>query len=434
MIVPRNRLLLWFALISLPFSVLAGAQPSTLAVCLGVNFVFVILVILDAVRSRRLFEGISVDAPAVSRLALGKEGQIELRIQNATRAPRVIKLALPLPNQFTSPWDELTVSLPQGSEWSKCLWTCQPGRRGSFVLNAVYMECTSPLGFWSARKTITLKSEIRVYPNMQKDRNGLSLMFRGASGSHAMRQVGKGREFEKLRDYVPGDGSEDIHWKATARRGRPVTKVFQIERTQEVYVALDTSRLSARENAIECHISTALLIGMAAEQQGDLFGLLSFSDRVENFVRARNGSAHYQACRDTIYAAQPSEVNPDFDEVCSFIRLRLRRRALIIILTALDDPVLAENFLVDVNLIARQHLVVVGMMKPSGVAPLFSNPTVDSRDALYDELGGHLRWHNLEEVGQLLQRRGVKLAVFDSEKMGLRLVSEYLTIKKRQLL
>jgi len=434
MIVPRNRLSLWFALISLPFSVLAGAQPSTLPVCIGVNVIFLFLVVLDAMLSRRIFEGIRVETPAVSRLALDKEGQIELRIQNTTRAPRIIKLALPLPAQFASPWDELTVSLPQESEWSKCLWICQPGRRGSFTLAAIYMECPSPFGFWSARKTISLQSEIRVYPNMHKDRKGLSLMFRGSTGSHAMRQVGKGREFEKLRDYVPGDGSEDIHWKATARRGRPVTKVFQIERTQEVYVALDTSRLSARENAIECHISTALLIGMAAEQQGDLFGLLSFSHRVENFVRARNGAAHYQACRDAIYAAQPSEVNPDFDELCSFIRLRLRRRALIIILTALDDPVLAENFLLNVNLIARQHLVVVGMMKPSGVAPLFSTPTVSDRDALYDELGGHLRWHNLEGVGQLLQRRGVKLAVFDGEKMGLRLVSEYLNIKKRQLL
>jgi len=148
-------------------------------------------------------------------------------------------------------------------------------------------------------------------------------MFRGGFGIHAHRQVGKGREFEKLRDYVPGDGSEDIHWKATARRGRPVTKVFQIERTQEVYVALDASRLSAREDAIERHISTALLIGMAAEKQGDLFGLLSFSDRVENFLRAANGTTHYHACRDAIHALQPRKVNPDFDEVRSLSRMKL---------------------------------------------------------------------------------------------------------------
>src|SRR5439155_1828093 len=71
-------------------------------------------------------------------------------------------------------------------------------------------------------------------------------LHRGAFGLHAERQVGKGREFEKLREYVPGDGYDEIHWKATAKRGRPITKVFQIERTQEIYVVIDASRLSAR--------------------------------------------------------------------------------------------------------------------------------------------------------------------------------------------
>ncbi len=434
MIVPRHRLLFWFAVIGLPFSVLAGVHPATLVVCLLVITAFILVAIWDAISSRRILDGIHLVAPPISRLAFEKDGQVELRLQNQTLQARTLRLALPLPVEFTTPWDELSVALPAEAEWSKFTWPCRPTRRGRFSLDAAYAEASSPLGFWNVRRRLPVSAEIRVYPNLQKDRLGLSLMFRGTFGGHVQRQVGKGREFEKLRDYVTGDGSEDIHWKATARRGRPVTKVFQIERTQEVYVALDASRLSAREDAIERHISTALLIGLAAEQQGDLFGLLSFSDHVENFVRARTGAAHYQACRDAIYALQPRAVNPDFDEVCSFIRLRLRRRSLVIILTALDDPVLAENFLRNVDVIARQHLVVVAMMQPSGVAPLFSDPAVSSDDELYDRLGGHLRWHNLEEVGRLLQRRGVRLAVFDSERMGLRLVSEYLNIKQRQLL
>jgi len=434
MIVPRNRLLFWFAVIVLPFSVLAGTHPSTLPACLAIIAAFVLVAVWDVLTSRRLLNGLHLEAPAISRLAIDKEGQFELRLRNESRQPRALRLALPLPAEFTAPWDEIEVALPAEVEWSQFPWTCLPNKRGRYSLDAAYLESASPLGLWSVRKTMPLRAEIRVFPNMQKERKGLGLMFRGAFGTHAQRQVGKGREFEKLRDYVTGDGSEDIHWKATARRGKPVTKVFQVERTQEVYVALDTSRLSAREDAIERHISTALLIGAAAEQQGDLFGLLSFSDRVENFVRARTGTAHYNSCRDAIYALQPSEVNPDFDEVCSFIRLRLRRRALVIILTALDDPVLAENFVRNVDIIARQHLVVVGMMKPSGVAPLFSDPAVSTSDDLYEKLGGHLRGQNLEEISRLLQRRGVKLSIFDSERMGLSLVSEYLNIKKRQLL
>lgn len=433
MIVPRNRLLFWFAVIAVPFAVLAGAVPETLVLCIAILAALGALVLADAFLSSRSLAGIAADVPAVSRLNIEKDSKVELRLRNPDSRARLLRVALALPAEFTSPYDELDVSLPEGTEWSRLPWPCRPSRRGKYPLGAAYVETASPLGFWNARRTLPLQGEIRVYPNMQKEQKGLGLLFHGALGAHSQRQVGKGREFEKLRDYVPGDGMEDIHWKATARRGRPITKVFQIERTQEVYVAIDASRLSAREDAIERQLSAALLLGMAAEQQGDLFGLLSFSDQVERFVRARSGSAHYQVCRDAIYALQPREVNPDFDEVCAFIRLRLRRRALVIILTALDDPVLQEDFVRNIDLIARQHLVVVGMMRPAGLTPLFSEP-ISHSDQLYDKLGGHLRWHNIEELSGALQRRGVKFVLFDSEHMGLSLVSEYLNVKKRQIL
>lgn len=433
MIVPRNRLLFWFAVIAVPFSVLAGAMPETLALCTVVLAALGALVLTDAFLSSRALTGVAVDVPPVTRMNLEKDSQIEVKLHGPASRARSLRAALTLPEEFSSSYDELDVRLPEGSEWSKLPWPCRPRRRGKFTLKAVHVEAASPLGFWNVRRTLPLDGEIRVYPNLQKEQKGLGLLFHGAFGVHSQRQVGKGREFEKLRDYVPGDGMDDIHWKATARRGRPITKVFQIERTQEVYVAIDASRLSAREDAIERQLSAALLLGMAAEQQGDLFGLLTFSDQVERFVRARNGSAHYQVCRDAIYALQPREVNPDFDEVCSFIRLRLRRRALVIFLTSLDDPVLQEDFVRNVELIARQHLVVVGMMRPAGLAPLFSAP-IASPDELYEQLGSHLRWHNLEELGGVLQRRGVKFTLFDSERMGLHLVSEYLNVKKRQIL
>jgi uncharacterized protein (DUF58 family) len=98
---------------------------------------------------------------------------------------------------------------------------------------------------WQVRRKDPVAMEVRVYPNLRRN-DDLKALRQGVSGVHAMRQVGRGREFEKLREYMPGDGFDEIHWKATARRGRPVTKVFQVERTQEVYVVIDRSRLSGR--------------------------------------------------------------------------------------------------------------------------------------------------------------------------------------------
>src|SRR5262249_48823294 len=143
---------------------------------------------------------------------------------------------------------------------------------------------------------------------------------------------------------------------------------------------------------LERFVTASLVLGLAAEQQGDLFGLVTFSDKVEKFVRAKNGQAHYNACRDALYTLQPKTVTPDFDELCTFIRLRLRRRALLVFLTALDDPAIAESFVRNIELIRRQHLVLVNVVRPPGVNPVFSSPDVADVDDLYRHLGGHLQW------------------------------------------
>jgi uncharacterized protein (DUF58 family) len=57
------------------------------------------------------------------------------------------------------------------------------------------------------------------------------------------KRVGTGREFESLRDYRPGDERRDVCWTASARRGKLVTKVYQPERSQAVWLLVDAGRL-----------------------------------------------------------------------------------------------------------------------------------------------------------------------------------------------
>ena len=348
-------------------------------------------------------------------------------------------------------------------ETSQINWTFTPNQRGNFRLTTAFLETPSRLGLWAIRRAAPVRCEIRVYPNLIAARKHLAALFlnRGAFGLHAQRQVGKGRDFEKLREYVPGDGFDEIHWKATARRGHPVTKVFQIERTQEVYVILDASRLSGRQvvsgsglqvsssaslaqletcnsqletSALERFITAALILGQAAEQQGDLFGLITFTDQVKTFLRAKNGKGHYAACRDAIYTLEPENVTPDFDEISAFVRTRLRRRALLIFLTSLEDPVLAESFVRNMSLLAGQHLVLVNMLKPDGANPLFTSPDVSTVDDLYRHLGGHLQRHDLRQLEKVLQRRGVHFSLLENERLAREMVTQYLGVKRRQLL
>ena len=463
MIVPRTRLLFWVAMVVLPFALLGAVAPTEADVSLLCIGGLLAVALADALGARQSLAGIGVELPAVARMSKDREAKLELRIRNERQRQRTLRVALAWPREIQTASETLAARLPAQSEWSRLVWPCTPLKRGNYRFDAAYIEGSSPFGFWSVRKTLPVQSEIRVYPNLLNERKNLAALFlnRGVFGVHAQRQVGKGRDFEKLREYIPGDDYTEIHWKATARRGKPITKVFQIERTQEVYVIVDASRLSARttgrESSVESRepdarllpsaldarssasvlerfVTAALVLGLAAEQQGDFFGLLTFTDRVEKFVRAKNGHAHYSACRDALYTLESKIATPDFDELCTFIRLRLRRRALLVFLTALDDPALAESFVRNVDLIRRQHLVLVNMLQMPNVGPLFTDPDVARPDDLYGRLGGHLQWHKLRELQKVLQRRGVQFSLLNQEHLSAELVSQYLSVKQRQLI
>ncbi len=444
MIVPRTRLILWIALIVLPFAAVAATLPGAA----GIAGLFIgglaFLVFYDALVARGRLIGVRVHLPEMVRLQKGRPGTIEVRIQNDALDARTLRLGLAFPREIATEGDDRTTLLPAGTAFARLEWPVTPTRRGQYFLERAYLEAISPLGFWAARTSQPARSELRVYPNLFAERKNVAAIFlkRGQLGAHTQRAAGQGREFEKLREYVPGDSTNEIHWKASAKRGHPVTKVFQVERTQEVYVVVDASRLSARSFAaggsettvLERYVTASLILGLAAEQQGDQFGLVTFSDRVLSFVRAKSGPAHYDACRDRLYALQPQSVTPDFDDLCSFIRLRLRKRALLIFLTALDDPMLAESFAKASELISRQHLLLVNMLQPPGAQPVFSDAGVSGIDDLYRHLGGHLQWNSLRELERVLKRRGVRFSLLDPGKLSAQVIAQHSDVKRRQLL
>ena len=462
MLVPRTRLLLWIALIVLPFAAAAATLPGAAAFAALFIGGLAFLVFYDALVARGRLIGVRVHLPEVVRLQKDRPGTLEVRIQNDAMDARTLRVGLAFPREIAAESDDRTTLLPANAAFSRLDWPVTPTRRGQYFLDRVYVEGISPLGFWAARTSQPARSELRVYPNLFDERKAVAALFlrRGQLGVHAQRAAGQGRDFEKLREYVPGDSISEIHWKASAKRGHPVTKVFQVERTQEVYVVVDASRLSARDvtggrwqvpsdpacaaspdtghltpsTVLERYVTASLILGLAAEQQGDQFGLVTFSDRVLSFVRAKSGQAHYDACRDRLYALQPQSVTPDFEELCSFIRLRLRKRALLIFLTSLDDPMLAESFAKASELISRQHLLLVNMLQPAGAQPVFSDAGVGGIDDLYRHLGGHLQWNSLRELGKVLKRRGVRFSLLDPAKLSAQVIAQHADVKRRQLL
>ena len=248
MIVPSARLIWLAALAGVPLITLLGMGGNNAILGGAGMFIVIAVAAADALLSRGETKDLRALLPGRINLFKGRSAELEVRFINERPVARLVRLGLNLPPSLKSEQEDINVQIPPHPQQAIIRWPCTPAERGSFEVPSVHLEVSSKLGLWNVRRSDRLNVDIRVYPDLFEERKRVAMIFlhRGASGIHAQRQVGKGREFEKLRDYAHGDPIEDVHWKATAKRGRPVSKVFQVERTQEVYVAIDCSRLTAR--------------------------------------------------------------------------------------------------------------------------------------------------------------------------------------------
>jgi len=441
--VPANRLLAALLVVAVVAAV-AGPLPAVTPLWVTLLLLLLVFALADLVWSLRGGLAVTASLPEVVRFSKDRPGTIAVTFSNPGETARRLRFALGLPEVFSLEREETWVDLPAGTKLARIDWTATPRARGRFTHALVCLETKSRFAFWALRLRQSAPCELRVYPNLFSERKQLAALFlsRGQFGAKLQRTVGRGRDFEKLRDYLPGDGFDEIHWKATAKRGRPITKVFQAERTQEIYLVIDASRLSARrvvhegitQTALERYLTAALVVLLAAERQGDRFGLLVYDDRVRTYLKAGYGDAHYGACREAIYGLQPSEATPDVTEIVRYLRTHLRRRSLLFFLTDLTDPVLAEDFARHARLLARQHLVMVNQLRAPDVAPLFSSGEVTEPAEIYLKLAGHARWQEAQALARTLKPLGITANLLEDETMAAQLVTHYLSVKQRQLL
>ncbi|MBI5426273.1 MAG: DUF58 domain-containing protein [Opitutae bacterium] len=443
MIPVPSRRLLWCVAALVPAAALAGPLAELWPLCVIALAALALVAGVDLLLTLRAGHLPVVTGEAVSRLTKDRGAKLPLVLSYDAGAPAEVRLGLALPGVFASKERVLRVALPAGGKRVLVHWECTGERRGRYTPGPVCLEADSRLGFWQLRAQQPLAGELRVYPNLFSERRQLAALFlnRGLAGVQLRRTVGRGREFERLREYQPGDSFDEVHWKGTAKRGRPVTKIFQVERTQEIYVVIDASRLSARPvtiegrsvTTLERQITATLVLLLAAGRQGDRFGLVAHDARVRTFVRAGSGATHYGACREAVHALEPSETTPDFAELFALLRTRLQRRSLLVFLTDLSDPVLAEEFVKHIPVLSRQHLVLVNQVRAPGAEALFTRPVANEAE-MVARLAGHYQWREAHEIARLLRPHGVTCALLEHERLAAEMVGQYLRVKGGGLL
>ncbi len=435
MIVPRKIIFVWG--LFLPFLVLAPHDPIFLKISLVFIAMLLVLSLTDALTAVSLKGSIHVSAPEICHIHLMREETLSLEISNDSQRSFDLLLNPSLPYRIRGKEAFYEMRL-HGTSRNSFSLECVAERRGSFKYSFCMIEFPSLLGLWSYRKKAGLNCEIRVYPDLRKERKTLNAVISAfLNGVRSQQIVGQGRDFERLRDYQAGDSYDSMAWKATARKGRPVSKVFQAERTLKIYAAIDVSRLSGKLSsdgapAIERFLSAALILGTAAERQGDLFGIIAFDEQVRRFIRASSGRPHHIACRDAVFSLESGMQSPFFENLFSFIRTKIRTRSIIFFLTDLGDPSIAESFASEIKLLSVQHLCMVNSIKDPRSSPIFEEG-IGEEGEIPSALAGHISWMRLAALRRELANSGVRAVLSSHESFTSSLLGSYMDLKRRQL-
>ncbi|HEY6935790.1 MAG TPA: DUF58 domain-containing protein, partial [Terriglobales bacterium] len=136
----------------------------------------------------------------------------------------------------------------QTDRWgeARASYQIEPLQRGDVQPGALFLRCQSRWRIAECWLRADLAQTVRIYPNLGEAKRHMLYLLRSRQielERRLTRRRGLGREFESLRDYRDGDELRDVCWTATARRGKLITRQFQIERSQAVCLVVDAGRL-----------------------------------------------------------------------------------------------------------------------------------------------------------------------------------------------
>ena len=309
--------------------------------------------------------------------------------------------------------------------------------RGRFALGGVALRVRTRLGLVARRMRWTPDDAMLVTPSVANVRRFRLLAIQHRlyeAGVRAVRQRGEGRSFASLREYVVGDDPRHIDWKATARRGKAITREFTIEQSQSVFCLIDSGRsmtqLAGTYTRFEHALSAALVLTDVAASAGDRVGTLVFDDEVRTFVPAQRGHAALRTVRNALIPVRATLTEPDYAAAFRFLAARQRRRALIVFFTDVIDARASRALIAHVARRAARHLVVVVALRNDAIVDAATPAALDEK-SLYESAAAEELIAARAEAIERMRAAGVTVLDVSPSGMTAAVVNRYLEIKAR---
>jgi uncharacterized protein (DUF58 family) len=408
-------------------------------------FVWVVVAGFAAIVLAALFEAaalrrVRIEVERAPKIALPLDEIEDVRIGVTASTPRPLRLTVrQLWPEIADPRANEQQALVRANELLTLAMPLRGIARGSALIEPPAIAMT----FRGLAERVTVAgapSELHVLPNLKAVRRlhkRLNTYALRGIGSRTAPRIGKGREFDRLRDYVIDDDYRDIAWRASARHGRLIVREFRIDRSQEILLCLDRGhRMAARVAQItrlDHAVNAAVLLSYICNRMEDRIGIVSFDTEVDRGLLAGRGAAHLRKLTAYVTSLAAEYRYTDYVNLAASIRRRLHHRTLILMLTVLPEREERFDLIRAVEMLAPQHLpLVVVLSDPNLKAAAQLQPS--NKLELAETLVARDLHLGRVELMRDLRARGALVVESTPEDAGVDSVNAYIDVKRRQLL
>ena len=250
-------------------------------------------------------------------------------------------------------------------------------------------------------------------------------------------QRGHGREFESLREFLPGDELRDICWTATARRAKPVTTVRQSERSQTIWTVVDCGRLMRARmdgrSQLDYAAEAAMRLAQLANYGGDSSALLAYGMRIQQRRLAGRGNQHLHAMLDQLALLEEESAEADHLHAAATLLTNQKRRAMIVWITDLADLAITPEVVTAAFQAGKRHLVVVAVLGQPDVTRLTATAPANPQQTFLYAAASETR-RRRELMLARLRSRGVNVIEVNAPALTRAVLNQYLEVKQRNLI
>ena len=374
-----------------------------------------------------------------SPAALRVPSDVELTLTNSAGRSVHATLVDRVPLQLRNEPPTLTLKSAARGEASAS-YRILPAQRGDSKLGDCYVRYQSVLRIAERWASASLSQTVRIYPNLEEAKRHSIYLLRSRQIALEKRHArfrGIGREFESLREYQQGDEYRDICWTAAARRGKLVTRIYQIERSQTVWIVIDSGRLMRARvggvSKLDQAVNAALSLAQVALYSGDRVGLIAYGRGIRHQLPAAKGSAHLRQMIEQLALVHEEGSEADHLQMAGRLLNDQKRRSLVVWLTDLAETAMTPEVIEAASMMMPRHLVLFVVIGQPDLGELAAK-TPKSESEMYQVAAAQEMVHRRELLLARLRERGALALEVSSGAVSPVLVNSYLQIKERNQL